>query len=142
MMKTFRALTTAAALFASVTAANANPVSDWNIIALAQAAGNPFNQARIMAATQLAVFEAVNAVQGGYDPYPGLVVAPAGASADAAAIAAAHKVLRSYFPANAATLDGLRATSLGAIPDGPAKAGGITTGEAAADAILATRLND
>lgn len=142
MMKTFRTLTTAAVLLASAAAATANPVSDWNIIALSQNAGNPFNQARIMATTQLAVFEAVNTIQGGYDPYLGTVVAPAGASADAAAIAAAHKVLKFYFPANAATLDGLKATSLAAIPDGAAKAGGIATGEAAADAILATRVND
>ena len=143
MMKTLRTLTTAVALVASAAAAaTANPVSDWNLIAIAQNAGNPFNQARVVATTQLAVFEAVNAVQGGYDPYVGTVVAPAGASADAAAIAAAHRVLKFYFPANAATLDGLKATSLAAIPDGSAKAGGIATGEAAADAILATRVND
>lgn len=142
MMKTLRTLTTAAALLASAAAASANPVADWNIIAIAQNAVNPFNQARIMATTQLAVFEAVNAIQGGYEPYVGTVVAPAGASADAAAIAAAHTVLKFYFPANAATLDGLRATSLAAIPDGSAKAGGIQTGEAAAAAILATRVND
>jgi hypothetical protein len=142
MMKTLRTLTTAAVLFGSAAAATANPVSDWNIIAIGMPAGNPFNQARIMAATQLAVFEAVNAIQGGYDPYLGTVVAPAGASADAAAIAAAHGVLKFYFPANAATLDALKATSLGAIPDGSAKAGGVATGEAAAAAILATRVND
>ena len=142
MMKTLRTLTTAAALLASAAAAAANPVSDWNIIAIAQNAGNPFNQARIVATTQLAVFEAVNAIEGGYDPYLGTVVAPAGASADAAAIAAAHGVLKFYFPANAATLDALKATSLAAIPDGSAKAGGIATGEAAAAAILATRVND
>ena len=142
MMKTLRTLTTAAVLFGSAAAATANPVSDWNIIAIGMPAGNPFNQARIMATTQLAVFEAVNAIQGGYDPYLGTVVAPAGASADAAAIAAAHGVLKFYFPANAATLDALKATSLGAIPDGSAKAGGVATGEAAAAAILATRVND
>lgn len=142
MMKTFRTLTTAAALLTSVAAANANPVVDWNVIALSQNAGNPFNQARVMAATQLAVFEAVNAIEGGYDPYLGTVIAPAGASADAAAIAAAHGVLKAYFPANAATLDALKATSLGAIPNGSAKAGGIATGEAAAATILAVRFND
>lgn len=142
MMKTLRTLTTAAALLAGAAAASANPVSDWNIIALQQNAGSPFNQARIMAATQLAVFEAVNAIEGGYEPYLGTVVAPAGASADAAAIAAAHTVLKFYFPANAATLDGLRATSLAAIPDGSAKAGGIQAGEAAGAAILSARFND
>ena len=42
----------------------------WNEIAARTAtATNPFNQARIMAITQLAVFEAVNAITGGYEPY-------------------------------------------------------------------------
>jgi hypothetical protein len=50
---------------------------------------SPFAQARYMSITQLAVFEAVNAITGHYEPYLGTVVAPVGASADAAAIAAA-----------------------------------------------------
>ena len=46
-------------------------VLKWNEIAARTAAAstNPFNQARIMAITQLAVFEAVNAVTGDYEPY-------------------------------------------------------------------------
>src|SRR5204862_1200198 len=92
--------------------------------------------------TQLAVFEAVNTIQGGYEPYLGTIVAPAGASAEAAAIAAAHRVLKFYVPASAAALDAARAASLLAIPDGIPKAGGIATGEAAADAIIAVRAND
>jgi hypothetical protein len=39
-------------------------------------------------------------------------------------------------------LDAARATSLAAIPDGSDKAGGITTGEAAAAAMILARLND
>lgn len=123
--------------------ASADVVLDWNAIAVSVAAGqNPFNQARILAITHLAVFEGVNAVTRKYDPYLGTVVAPVGASAAAAAVAAAHGVLKFYFPASAAALDAARATSLAAIPDGPAKAGGITTGEAAAAAMILARLND
>jgi hypothetical protein len=47
-------------------------VLKWNEIAARTAAApptNPFNQARIMAITQLAVFEAVNAITGDYEPY-------------------------------------------------------------------------
>jgi hypothetical protein len=47
------------------------------------------------------VFEAVNAIDKDFDPYLGTVAAPPTASAEAAAVAAAHAVLRNYFPANA-----------------------------------------
>jgi hypothetical protein len=120
--------------------ARADVVLEWNAIAVAATAGNPFTQARFLAITQLAVFEAVNAVTGQYEPYLGIDPAP-GASAEAAAIAAAHGVLKNYFPGNA-TLDTARADSLAAIPDGPAKAEGIAVGEAAAAAMIALRAGD
>ena len=129
-----------AVLFSTPAAARADVVLQWNAIAVSVPAGNPFNQARVMAATQLAVFEAVNAIQGGYEPYLGTVVAPPGASADAAVIAAAYRVLKHYVPG--AAIDTLRADSLAAIPDGDAKTAGITVGEAAAAAIIAARTND
>ena len=97
-----------------------------------------------MAITQLAVFEAVNAITGDYKPYLGTVVAPPGASADAAAVAAAYKVLKNYFPL-APNLDPAYAASLAAIPDGSAKSGGIATGQAAAaqmQEFLASRPDD
>ena len=58
----------------------------WNEIAARTAnATNPFNQARIGAIVQLAVFEAVNAVTGKYEPYLNpATVAPAGTSVEAA----------------------------------------------------------
>ena len=94
------------------------------------AAQAPFPQARFAAITQLAVFEAVNAITKEYKPYLSTSrSAPAGASADAAAVAAAHMVLKTYFPASAATLDAARASSLAAIPDGTAKSAGIAVGE-------------
>jgi hypothetical protein len=142
MMNTLRTIVVTALLVGTAAAAKADPVLDWNAIAVGSTAGNPFNQARVLAATQLAVFEAVNAIQGGYEPYLGTVVASAGASAEAAAIAAAHDVLKFYVPASAAALDAARAASLSAIADGTAKAAGIATGEAAAAAIIAARFND
>ncbi|HSL21780.1 MAG TPA: vanadium-dependent haloperoxidase [Vicinamibacterales bacterium] len=126
--------------------AGADVVLDWNATAVTtlntqSPPVNPFAQARFGAIVQLAVFEAVNAVTGEYEPYLG-IVAPAGASAEAAAIAAAHRVLTTYFPGNAASLDALRANSLAAIPDGPEKEAGIATGESAAAAMIASRAND
>jgi hypothetical protein len=94
-----------------------------------------------MSITQLAVFEAVNAITGDYEPYLGTVIAPVGASADAAAIAAAYRVLKNYFP-GAANLDTAYAASLAAIPDDAAKTDGIATGEAAAAQMIALRLGD
>ena len=103
---------------------------------------NPFFQARSAAIVQLAVFEAVNAIVGDYEPYLGTIVAPPGASPDAAAIAAAHRTLVALHPGSAAALDTLRAQSLAAIPDGPAKEAGIAVGEAAAAAMLLLRADD
>jgi hypothetical protein len=125
--------------------AKADVVLDWNAIAVNTAIANgqsPVAQARFAAIAQLAVFEAVNAITGDYQPYLGTIVAPPGASADAAAIQAAYRVLSTYFPASASTLDAERANSLASIADGQAKDDGIATGEAAALAVIALRAND
>src|SRR6266516_7047545 len=117
-------------------------VLDWNaIMQTTVGAQPPFPQARFLAITQLAVFEAVNAITGDYKPYLGTVAAPAGASADAAAVAAAYNVLKNYFPL-APNLDPAYAASLAVIPNGSAKNGGVATGQAAAAQMIALRLND
>ncbi len=125
--------------------AQADAVTDWNAIMQATVSApptNPFFQARWAAITQLAVFEAVNAVTGDYEPYLGTIAAQPGASPDAAAITAAHRTLVTLRPAAAATLNALRAASLAAIPDGPAKDAGIQAGEDAAATMLLLRSND
>jgi hypothetical protein len=133
-----------ALLVCSPMTAKADVVLDWNLIAvttLISQGQSPFAQARYMSITQLAVFEAVNAITHQYEPYLGTVVAPVGASADAAAIAAAYRVLKNYFPGNAA-LDPAYAASLATIPNGSAKTNGIATGEAAAAQMIASRVGD
>lgn len=135
-------LVTAALLLCSPPLAKADTVQDWNAIAIAATGTqSPFAQARIMAITQLAVFEAVNTIQGRYEPYLGTLVAPAGASIDAAVITAAHDVLKSYLPTNT-MIDDLRTSSLLLIPTGPAKTSGIIVGAAAALAMITARLAD
>lgn len=122
---------------------SADVVKDWNEIMVTTVSGqSPFAQARFAAITQLAVFEAVNAITGDFKPYLGSINAPASASAEAAAIAAANTVLKSYFPTDATSLDAARASSLAAIADGPAKSAGIAAGDAAAAALIAARAND
>ena len=133
-----------ATLFGSAVA-KADAVLDWNVIAVNTAVTNgqnPYSQARYAAIVQLAVFESVNAITGEYHPYLGTIVAPPGASPEAAAIQAAYRVLSTYFPASASTLDAERANSLASIPDGQAKTDGMATGEAAALAMIALRAND
>ena len=135
---------TVSVLFGS-SAARADVVLDWNTIAANTAVANhqnPFAQARYAAIVQLAVFEAVNAITGEYQPYLGTITAPPGALAEAAAIEAAYQVLSTYFPASQATLDADRTNSLASIPDGQAKIDGIATGDAAAAALIALRAND
>ena len=143
-------------LVVSSSAARADDVVlQWNKIAVetltTQTPGlNPFAQARISAIVQLAVFEAVNAITGEYEGYLGSPVAPtaiplvvpSGASAEAAAVAAAHAVLVNYFPGNATTLDDQRDASLAAIPDGLPKTNGVAAGVAAAAKLIAERVGD
>ncbi len=127
------------------TVAKADVVLDWNVIAVNTAVTNgqnPYAQARYAAIVQLAVFESVNAITGEYHPYLGTIVAPAGACPEAAAIQAAYRVLSTYFPASASTLDAERTSSLASIPDNQAKSDGIATGDAAALAMIALRAND
>jgi hypothetical protein len=125
--------------------ARADAVLDWNEIAVKTAIANgqnPFAQARTGAIVQLAVFEAVNSIMGDYQQYLGTIAAAPGASPDAAAIQAAYRVLRTFFPGSATQLDGARTSSLSLIPDGQSKTDGITTGDAAAIAMMALRAND
>ncbi len=125
--------------------AHADTVTDWNEIMQTTVSApptNPIFQTRWGAIVQLAVFEAVNAIEGDYEPYLGVIDAPAGASPDAAAIAAAHRTLVILRPDSAAALNALRAASLAAIPDGQAKEDGIAVGEDAALAMLLLRVGD
>jgi hypothetical protein len=118
-------------------------VLHWNLIAV-QAIGStpPFPSSRAMGTVQLAVFEAVNAITHRYQSYLGIVGGREGASADAAAVAAAHDTLLWLLPAQQNFLADKQAESLAAIPDGEAKADGLAIGRAAAAAMIANRTND
>jgi hypothetical protein len=121
-------------------ATGADAVLDWNAVmqATVSQVPDPFLQGHSATITQVAVFEAVNAIVGDYQPYRGSVTAPPGA----AAVAAAHRALVRLHPDQAASLGAHRVASLAAIADGPAKDTGIAVGEAAALAVLATRTDD
>ena len=96
-----------------------------------------------LAMVHLAIYDAVNAIDGypfqSYGVTPN-VVSPA--SPEAATAAAAHDILVALFPAQQTDLDAKYLESLASIPDSPAKANGISVGQQAASGILALRAGD
>jgi hypothetical protein len=89
-----------------------------------------------------AMYDAVNAIEGGYRPY---LIAPSAEptySEDAAAATAAYQVMLWLFPGRATQLAGYYDDSLAAIPDGPEEQGGIEVGMAAARAMIDRRHDD
>ena len=129
----------------SVVAANTNAVAAWNKIAEdAVVNSTQFqNEGLIyMAYVSAAVYDAVVAVQGGYEPYGVGVEGSADASVDAAVIEAAYRTLLHYLPAQAVALEAAHATALAAIPEGPPKSAGIWVGGAASSLIISMRTGD
>jgi hypothetical protein len=102
----------------------------------------PGRSSRAMAIVHIAVFDALNAIAGGYQGYTGLRPAPDGTSAEAAIALAAHDTLVALFPSQRADLDAQLDDDLAGVRDGRAKTNGIKLGRAAAAAILARRADD
>ena len=121
-------------------------VTEWNqqAVTLTLAPGSalsPVQQTRVMAIFHLAVHDAVNGITGEYETYLSPSGPPDKASAEAAAIAAAHHALKNLFSGNDSMLDLQYVNSLaahGLALDDP----GIDFGRSAAAAILAVRAND
>lgn len=131
------------ALWPAVAAADV--IIDWNDLLLQTikvTSTNPPNASRAMAMTSTAVFDAVNAIDRGFEPYHFSGSAAAGASGEAAAAQAAHDVMVHLFPARAAVLGSALADSLAALPDTPGRAAGTALGAAAAQSIIALRSAD
>ena len=94
--------------------------------------------------TSIAVYDAVNAIHHHkFQPFYYAGFARRDASEEAAALAAAHRVLVNYFPGQQANLDAQFNNSLNAIVAGSqAKAEGVNVGEAAAAALISERVGD
>src|SRR5260370_13190055 len=134
-------------LFASIGLQAQNVVIDWNNIAATTIITNAKQSSTAsgvwFAYVQLAVYDAVNATDHRHRPYLFTADAPASASKDAAAVAAAHRVLANYFPTQQASLDAQFASSLATISDTPANiAAGTAVGEQAAQALIAAHFHD
>ena len=139
-------LTGLAALTAPALAA-ADTVTQWNqnaANAIYVTAAQPPNQSVLhMAMVQGAVYDAVNAIDGGREGYllTSRVATPTD-SKDAAAATAAFKVLLNIVPTQQGALQPLYDATLAGIPNGPAENRGIAVGDAAAAAMIAARTAD
>jgi hypothetical protein len=126
-------------------AARGDAVTDWNGHANAAIfSTGPTAHAAALSTAMVhgAVYDAVNAIAGGYEPYLPTPAADRGYSQDAAAATAAFDVTAALVPSQLAVLQARYADSLAAIPPGRAKTGGIAVGAAAADAMLDARAGD
>lgn len=120
-----------------------NAVTSWNTVAIATVLVDPGRilDSRALATTHAAIHDAVNAIDRRYQPYVADLWAP-GASLDAAVAAAAHDVLVVLSPSQRSNLDAAYAAALSEIPDGPAKANGVSIGQRAAQLNLDNRSQD
>ena len=147
MKSTRFALSAAVALLLAICASAQNVVVQWDAIASTTIISNA-KEASVasgvwLAYVHLAVFDAVNAIDHRYHPYLFTANPPAGANRDAAAVAAAHRVLVAYFPAQQSALDTQYTASIAAISDSPANiSAGVALGEASAQTLVTARAND
>jgi hypothetical protein len=102
----------------------------------------PGRASRAIAIVQIAVFEVINSVEGGYASYVGLAPTSEDVSLAAALAQAAHDTLVAMFPSQTATFDAELALELDVIADGEAETAGIDLGARAASAILEMRADD
>jgi hypothetical protein len=139
-----------------------NTVAQWNQIAENIVVGSGAFQSEgliYMTYASAAVYDAVVAIEGGYEPYGPQRSAAAGASVDAAVVEAAYRTLWAYFPTESCnpasppaayafclgvrpSLDASYAEALAAIPPGQAKTDGQAVGLQAANDIIALRTGD
>jgi len=108
-LRTLSRLSILVVLLAVPTCVRADAVSDWNAIAVQSTvtAARPGQTGMLdVAMVQLAIYDAVQAIDKKYEPYY-VEIHGASGSPEAAAAKAAHDVLVSRFPAQAANLDTL-----------------------------------
>jgi hypothetical protein len=91
---------------------------------------------------QVAVYDAVVGIDRRYEQFRDLPRPARPASAEAAALAAAHDVLLAYVPTAATTLDAAYAASLAGIRPGRARDNGLAYGAMVAQSLIDARADD
>jgi hypothetical protein len=104
----------------------------------------PGRSARAMAIVHIAMFDAVNAITGGFRSYTGVARETRPASLDAAIAAAAHETLVQMFPSQASNFHLLYNADIARIPPSQEQQRnlGVAVGQRAATRILGRRVND
>src|SRR5687768_13088287 len=117
-------------------------IREWNVLAegVIPASAGP-TLPRPYAMMHIAMFDAVNSIEGGYTPYRTRVFASRAASSEAAAAQAAHDVLIALFPASALQFDSALNTRLATIHPIRRQLG-AQVGREVAKRILEWRAND
>jgi hypothetical protein len=148
MRKTIAAVFCLVCIFAIVCAsrlAHADVVSDWNQKALALMPKEGLvggHQTRALAILHVAMFDAVNSIDGRYKPYKTKYSVDPATLKEAAAVSAAYTVLVRLFSKQQQELRKDYDNALTLMPDGPAKSEAIALGEKVAADILASRVDD
>jgi hypothetical protein len=133
------------AVLSIASTAQSDVVTDWNDAALDAIRINrtaPPVASRALAILHASIYDAVNGIVRTHEPYFVKERGPASASQEAAASAAANKVLATLFPAQAASLETLHEAILSKIRDSPHTRRGLEWGESVADEILSWRADD
>jgi hypothetical protein len=129
----------------AVSHAAPNAVTDWaSIVQPALQAGRPATSAEVLhAMVSLAIYDAVVAIEGGYQPFAADISASPDADVRAAIATAAYATARGrVVPSQYQYLDEQYAAYMATIPAGQAKTEGILAGQEAAAALLAFRQGD
>jgi membrane-associated phospholipid phosphatase len=125
-----------------------NQAIQWNqalleILRTPGAQPSTVHPTRSLAMMHAAIYDAVNAIDRTHQPYlPHVARAPQDASQEAAAAAAAHRVLVELYPQLTDSLDARLEQALAQVPEGSPKRLGIHIGLTTAESILAQRSND
>src|SRR5688572_23250632 len=126
--------------------ARADVITDWNkhlLNAFRTNRTSPPVASRQLAILHVSMYDAVNGINPGrYQSYHVRGKLPAFLSEEAAAAAAAHRVMTTFYPINAATYDGALQATLSQIPNQLASRTGAAWGRHVANNILMSRAND
>ena len=128
----------------SMEPARANPVIDWNIVAIDATAVPPNSvlQSRTLAILHGAIFDAVHAVTQKGPAYAIDLQAPPGTSIEAAVAMAAHDVLVQLVPMQQPKLDQALGKALAQLPDDSGRKAGMAIGGQVAERSIALRKGD
>jgi hypothetical protein len=119
---------------------DAEVVRGWHTLAAAQPT-NPVRQSRVLAMVHAAMHDAINGAVPVYETYAS-GLSDLQADPEAAAAAAAHRVLVHLFPSNSSTFDTALAGSLARVPDGSAEDAGVALGSAVGQLVVDFRAHD